>query len=84
VSGDGTSTAPRDGVQAFPGDEAKPDDANSTTLTGVDLAYLEIASPSTMTDPSTLSAATEMQVDYTWRSLVDWDLGLALSPQCPC
>jgi hypothetical protein len=54
------------------------------TLTGVDLGYLEIASPSMMMDPSTLSAATEMQVDYTWRSLVDWDPGLAPSPQCPC
>jgi len=81
VTGDGTSTASKDGVQALPGDEVK---LNSMTLTGVDLAHLEIASPSMMTDPSTLSAATEMQVDYTWRLLVDWDLGLTLSPQCPC
>ena len=72
VTNDGTSTAPRDGVQPLPGDEVQPDDVNSMTLTGVDLAYLEIASPSMMMDPSTLSAATEMQ------------LGLALSPQCPC
>jgi hypothetical protein len=65
VTGDGTLTASKDGVQASPGDEVKLDDANSMTLTSVDLAYLEIASPSMMTDPSTLSAATEMQVDYT-------------------
>ena len=65
MTGDGTSTASRDGVQALPGDEMQPDDANSMTLTGIDLAYLEIASPSIMMDPSTLSAATEMQVDYT-------------------
>ena len=84
MTSDGTSTAPRDGVQSLPGDGVQPDDANSMTLTGVDLAYLEIASPSMMMDPSTLSAAIEMQVDYTWRLLVDWDLGLALSPQCPC
>jgi hypothetical protein len=81
VTGNGTSTASKDGVQALSGDEVK---LNSMTLTGVDLAYLEIASPSMMMDPSTLSAATEMQVDYTWRLLVDWDLGLTLSPQCPC
>ena len=84
MTSDGISTAPRDGVQSLPGDEVQPDDANSMTLTGVDLAYLEIASPSMMMDPSTLSAAIEMQVDYKWRLLVDWDLGLALSPQCPC
>ena len=63
MTSDGTSTAPRDGVQSLPGDEVQPDDANSMTLTGVDLAYLEIASPSMMMDPSTLSAAIEMQVD---------------------
>jgi len=71
MTGYGTSTASKDGVQALPGDEVKLDDANSTTLTGVDLTYVEIASPSMMMDPSTLSAATEMQVDYTWRLLVD-------------
>jgi len=38
VTGDGTSTAPRDGVQSLPGYEVEPDDANSMTLTGVDLA----------------------------------------------
>jgi len=52
VTGDGTSTAPRDGVQAFPGDEVQPDGVNLMTLTGVDLAYLEIASPSMMLNPS--------------------------------
>jgi hypothetical protein len=55
----------------LPGDEVQLDDANSMTLTGVDLAYLEITSSSMMMDPSTLSAATEMQVDYMWRLLVD-------------
>ena len=84
MTGDGTSTAPRDAVQAFPGDEVQPDSVNSMTLTGVDRAYLEIASPSIMMDPSTLLAATEMQVDYTWRLLVDWDLGVTLPPLCPC
>ena len=84
MTGDGTPTAPRDGVHAFPSDEVQPDGVNSMTLTGVDLAYLEIASPSMMMDPSTLSAATEMQVDYTWRLLVGWDLGRTLPPLCPC
>jgi len=60
VTGDGTSTASRDGVQALPGDEVQPDDANSMTLTGADLAYLEIASPSMMMDASTSSGATEV------------------------
>ena len=63
------------GVQAFPGDEVQPDGVNSMTSTGVDRAYLEIASP---------SAASEMQVDYTWRLFVDWDVGFTLSSQCPC
>ena len=51
MTGDGTSTAPRDGVQACPGDEVQPDSVNSMTSTGVDRAYLEIASPSNMMDP---------------------------------
>ena len=65
MTGDGTSTAPRDGVQAFPGDEVQSDGMNSMTLTGIYHAYLDIASPSMMMDPSTLSAASEIQVDYT-------------------
>ena len=36
MTGDGTSTASRDGAQTLPGDEVQPDDVNSMTLTCVD------------------------------------------------